>query len=135
MAWTYDATNLDTSTASGRLNVVRFLTGDTEATKPQVQDEEINFALSEESNDVYAAGAYIAKTLAAKYSRLVTTELDGDLLVEYSDLMKNYQTLSTELSSKAKVLGAKLGLAAGGLTVNNAFRRYQFCNPPSEDNT
>ena len=59
MAWTYDPTNLDKSTAAGRLNVVRFLVGDTEATKPQVQDEEINFGLSESQDDVYYAAIYI----------------------------------------------------------------------------
>jgi hypothetical protein len=30
MAWSYDPTDLDTTTASGRLNTVRLLIGDTE---------------------------------------------------------------------------------------------------------
>ena len=30
MAWSYDPTDLDTTTASGRLNTVRLLVGDTD---------------------------------------------------------------------------------------------------------
>jgi len=130
MAWTYDPTDLDKSTAAGRLNVVRFLVGDTESNKPQVQDEEINFGLSESQDDVYYAAIYISDSLIAKYARLVTTEIDGDLLVEYSDLLKNYRMLSDDLNRKAKTLGSRLGVAGGGLNTPNAFCRYQFKNPP-----
>lgn len=129
MAWTYDPTNLDKSTAAGRLNVVRFLVGDTESSKPQVENEEINFSLSESQDDVYYASLYIAQSLAAKYARLVNTELDGDLRMEYSDLVTNYRSLSDELSAKAKTIGSRLGVSAGGLSTNNSFSRYQFTNP------
>ena len=133
MAWLNDPTNLDKSTAAGRLNVVRFLVGDTEATKPQVQDEEINFGLSESQDDVYYAAIYISDSLIAKYARLVTTEIDGDLLIEYSDLLKNYRMLSDDLAKKAKTIGNRLGVGGGGLTTANSFCRYQFNNPPSTE--
>ena len=47
MAWSYDATDLGTSTASGRLNSVRLLVGDTDTNDQQVQNEEITFALAQ----------------------------------------------------------------------------------------
>ena len=46
MAWSYDASDLDTTTASGRLNTVRLLLGDTDTLDQQVQNEEVTFALS-----------------------------------------------------------------------------------------
>ena len=46
MAWSYDATDLGTGTASGRLNSVRLLVGDTDTTDQQVQNEEITLCSS-----------------------------------------------------------------------------------------
>jgi hypothetical protein len=37
MAWSYDETDLGTTTASGRLNSVRLLLGDTDTNDQQVQ--------------------------------------------------------------------------------------------------
>ena len=47
MAWSYDPTDLNTTTASGRLNTVRLLVGDTDTTDQQVQNEEVTFSLTE----------------------------------------------------------------------------------------
>ena len=44
--WTYNAENLTTADEDGRKNIVRLLTGDTDSNDPQLQDEEILFALS-----------------------------------------------------------------------------------------
>lgn len=146
MAWSYDPSALDISTAAGRLNVVRFLVGDTDTSDQQVDNDEITFALSENGDDVYSAGAYIAKNIAAKYARQVDLELDGQLSASYGDLAKQYKTLSSELASEASVKRGKLGFAAGGLTktdidsarnnderVKPTFRRDQFWNPPNYD--
>ena len=47
MAWSYNPADLNTTTAAGRLNVVRLLTGDTNTQDQQVENEEITFALAE----------------------------------------------------------------------------------------
>lgn len=118
MAWSYDATALGTSTASERLNSVRLFVGDTDTTDQQVQNEEITFALSQTSDNVYSAASFTARLIASKYSRLVTTELDGQLMAEYSDLAKQYNKLSKDLDHLASEYGTpKLGVAAGGLTT------------------
>ena len=65
MAWSYDPTDLDTTTASGRLNTVRLLIGDTDTVDQQVQNEEITFALSENGNNVYYSGAWVARVISA----------------------------------------------------------------------
>jgi hypothetical protein len=54
MAWSYDPTDLDNTTASGRLNIVRLLVGDTDTVDQQVQNEEIAFGLSENGNNIYS---------------------------------------------------------------------------------
>ena len=118
MSWTYDATELGTSTASERLNSVRLFVGDTDTTDQQVQNEEITFALSQTSDNVYSAASFTARLIASKYSRLVTTELDGQLMAEYSDLAKQYSKLSKDLDELASEYGSpKLGVSAGGLTT------------------
>lgn len=116
MSWSYDETALGTSTASERLNSVRLLVGDTDTNDQQVQDEEITFALSQTGDNIYYAAAWVARTLASKYSRLVDTDLDGILAESYSQLQVHYKTLAGELEFQGKKAGAALGVAAGGIS-------------------
>ncbi len=146
MSWSYDPTDLNTTTASGRLNTVRFLVGDTDTNDQKVQDEEIVFSLSQTNDDVNAAASYVSRTLASKYASKVTIELDGQLKAQYSDLYKHYQSLADKLDYQAKKFGAQLGILAGGISktrvgvvrdntdrVQPAFRRDRFLNPPDSD--
>ena len=144
MAWSYDPTDLDKDTASGRLNTVRLLVGDTDTSDQQAQNEEITFALSETNNNVYYAASWVARTVASQYARKVNTEVDGALRADYSDLSKQYSTLSDKLEFQGKKSGAVVGVLAGGITksgintvrtdtdrVEGSFRRDRFRNPPS----
>lgn len=144
MAWSYDPTDLDTTTASGRLNTVRLLVGDTETLDQQAQNEEITFALSENGNNVYYSAGWVARTISSQYARKVNTSLDGALKADYSDLMKHYSTLADNLEYQGKTSGAAVGVLAGGITKSNieavrantnrvegSFRRDRFKNPPS----
>lgn len=144
MAWSYDPTNLDTNTVNGRLNSVRLLLGDTVETDQQAQDEEIIFALSQSNNNVYFAAAWIARTVASKYTRNVDVTLDGALSADYSELSAKYTKLAEDLEYQGKKAGATLGVAAGGITktqidaarantnrIEGAFRRDRFKNPPN----
>lgn len=144
MAWSYDPTDLDTNTASGRLNTVRLLIGDTETLDQQVQNEEIMFALSENGDNIYYAAAWSARNIASKYSRKVNTSLDGALKADYSDLAKQYKVLADDLEYQGKTSGAVIGVLAGGITksgveavrantnrIEGSFRRDRFKNPPS----
>ena len=146
MAWSYDPTDLDTSTSSGRINAVRLLIGDTDTNDQQVQNEEITFALSESNNNVYSSAGWTARVIASQYSRRVDTQLDGALSADYSDLAAQYYKLAEDLEYRGKTTGAVLGVAAGGITISDvngirqntnriegAFRRDQFRNPPGCD--
>ncbi len=119
MSWSYDSSVLTTTTAAGRLNTVRLLVGDTDIEEPLVQNEEITFALAQTSDSVYSAASYISGIIAAKYSRLVDTQLDGVLEEKYSDLAKNFRSLQKELKSMGqRVTGASLGVSAGGIKTS-----------------
>ena len=144
MAWSYDPTDLDNTTASGRLNIVRLLVGDTDTVDQQVQNEEITFGLSENGNNIYLSASWIARAISSKYSRLVTTSLSGALSSDYSDLARQYQTLADQLEYQGKTNGASVGILAGGITktqvegvrantnrIEGSFRRDRFKNPPS----
>jgi hypothetical protein len=119
MAWTYDTADIGTTTPSGRRNMVRLLIGDTVTGDQQLQDEEVDAGLAETGNSVYAAAAWCCRILAAKYSRMVDTQLDGALEAKYSDRVKAYTQLATSMSQLGKqTSGRGLGVFAGGIKIS-----------------
>ena len=118
MSWSYDVSDLNTTTSSGRLNSVRLLVGDTDTSDQLVQNEEITFALAQVGDNVYYAGSWICKAIAAKFSRVVDTQLDGALSARYSDRVKQYQLLSIQIETQGKkTSGKSLGAFGGGISV------------------
>jgi hypothetical protein len=146
MAWTYDPTTLGTVDADERLNSVRLLAGDTDITDPQLQNEEIEFSLTQTGNNVYASAAWVARAISSKYSRLVDTDLDGILTSKYSTLAKQYMARAGKLDVQGKTAGSVIGIRAGGVSITSVkavrqdtdridptFRRDRFKNPESYD--
>jgi hypothetical protein len=116
--WSYSASNLNTTTASGRLNSVRLLVGDTDENDQLMQDEEILFALSQANNNVYYAASWVCRVVASKFSRMVDTQLDGALSAKYSDRSKQYQQLAAQIEAQGKkTSGKSLGVFGGGISV------------------
>ena len=119
MSWSYSASDLTTTTSAGRINTVRLLVGDTDTTDQLVQNEEITFALSQTGDNVYYAAVWICRTIAAKFSRMVTTTLDGALSANYSDKAKQYNQLAVQIEAQGKKTSGKaLGVSAGGISVS-----------------
>lgn len=119
MSWSYDATTLNTTTSAGRINTVRLLVGDTDTTDQLVQNEEITFALSQTGDNVYYAAAWTCRAISAKFSRMVTTTLDGALSANYSDKAKQYNQLAVQIEAQGKKTSGKaLGVSAGGISVD-----------------
>ena len=118
MAWSYDEGNLNTTDALGRLNATRLLIGDTDTNDEQVQDEEVAFALAQANNNVYLAGAWLCRGIAAKYSRSVDQEISGALKESSSQLQSQYLELADTLEKQARKFGGGIGVAAGGITVS-----------------
>lgn len=122
MPWSYDSNNLSTVTVSGRLNTVRLLVGDTDTSDQLVQDEEITFALSQTGDNVYYAGSWVCRTIAAKFSRMVDTQLDGVLQANYSDRAKQYNQLASQIEAQGKkTSGKSLGVFAGGILKTDMY--------------
>lgn len=118
MSWSYSASDLTTTTSAGRINTVRLLVGDTDTTDQLVQNEEITFALSQTGDNVYYAAVWICRAIAAKFSRMVTTTLDGALSANYSDKAKQYNQLAVQVEAQGKKTSGKaLGISAGGISV------------------
>lgn len=119
MTYTYGR-NPGTTTPAQRKDSVRLLVGDTDENDKQLEDEEIEFFLSQASNDVYAAGAIAARTIAAKYARLVDTTVDETgIRARYDQRQKAYSDLATMLDKQSKSYGSagSLGVpSAGGIS-------------------
>lgn len=144
MTWSYDETDLSMDTDAGRLNAVRLLIGDTDTNDQLLQDEEITFALSQGSDNIYYGASWACKAIATKFSRKVDTQLDGILEAKYSQAVEKYELMSRTLRQMAlKFGGNSLGLFAGGLEktkvdsvrqngnrVKPSFSQGQFNNPP-----
>jgi hypothetical protein len=146
MAWTYDETNLVTTTAAGRLNVVRLLIGDTDTNDQLIKNEEVTFALAQANDNVYFAASWSARTISAQFARRVTTKMDGALSANYSDLAKQYKALSDDLREQGqKYSMTSASLKAGGISnaaidaaqaltdrPSASFSKGQFDNPPND---
>lgn len=91
MAFNYDASQLSTS----QLYQVRFTIGDTDSTDPLLQDEEINFVLSQKTT-VLAASISCCESISAKYARMADYSL-GPYSIKASQKAERYKQLAKEL--------------------------------------
>lgn len=118
-------------------DAVRFHAGDTDRENAELEDGEIDYALTLQPN-VKLAAAELLEALAAKYSR------KADISV--GQVSKSLGSISDRLAKRAEGLRSKAGIIAtpffGGLTqsgktnldqgtddVQPRFRRGQFDNP------
>lgn len=137
MTWSYTLSNL----ALMALDAVRWFVGDTDVAYPQLQDEEIDFALVLRGN-AYGAAALCAAALAAKYSRLVSMSADG-VSSQNGQKAIAYRALSEEYARKEAINYAIP--YAGGISVSDIraiqsnpdrvpdlFRYGMFDNPPND---
>lgn len=127
MAFTYDPTDLNTDTPDGRLNVLRYLIGDTDREDPLLDDGEIAFSLSQNGDNVYQSASACAMSLGARFAREVDTKLDGALSETKSQLSQQFYKLAKQLAYQATKSGATLGTTSGGITLGNI--SYNRSNP------
>jgi hypothetical protein len=112
MTWTYSGDPSDSPQ-----DTVRFLVGDTLSDEPLATDEEISWALSQNSN-VYAAAAIIANSISTYLARLADTEEIGPIKVQYSNRVKAYDLKAKDLAMKASTTSNVL-VYAGGISVSD----------------
>lgn len=94
---------------------VRFLIQDTAADTAQLQDEEIDWLLSEAGGSVYRAAASAAQTLASRYASDVDRSVSGagGLSVSGSQRFAHYTQLAQQLAAQAGKKGRGVPFAGG----------------------
>lgn len=109
MSWTYDETALDLLR-----NQVRLKLGDTKASDPQLNDEEIDLLLEQNDDSVVGAALVGSRLLAARYARDVDKWV-GDLKILASQRHKHYLDLAETLATASVLLHGVP--SAGGVYV------------------
>ena len=123
---------------------VRMLIGDTNPAKPNLLDPEIDSLLSNYPNP-YLAAAAGCRSIAARLAQKVNKRV-GDLSINYSDMVKNYTSLATQLQSEGQKIGVipySGGISKADIRAVNAntdrpkppFKRKQFDNPQGANQT
>lgn len=100
MTWSYDPTQLGTNT----LMQLRWLIGDTLIKDPQLQDEELIWAISQRSS-VYGAACDACRNLAARLSREADST-QGPSHTLYSARARNYRMQASQYELMALVRSA-----------------------------
>ena len=101
--------------ASSDKDAVRFLIGDTDSCDQQLQDNEIEYALTQGGN-VNAAALICCESLIAKYTRMVD-ETVGAVSFRLSTRAEQYKQLADTLRRKQSI---RSGLAyAGGISKSD----------------
>ena len=89
ITWTYNA-----SVSTDR-DKIRLLIGDTDTTDQLLSDEEIDFVITQQPN-VYYAAAQCCETVAGKFSRDVSTTLEG-MSIAKRQRFENYLNMANNL--------------------------------------
>ena len=142
MTWTFWSTP-GTSNVDQRRDAVRMFVGDTDESDQQISNEQIEFCLTQTSNDIYSASAMVARMLAAKYARMADSKLE-EVETKFSQLRDNYNSLAVSLDAQSAKFGTlNLGVPlAGGISIGEmsaarddtdrlppSFETGQFSNP------
>lgn len=108
MTWTYDVGKLATSP----LMQVRRMIGDVLPGEQKMQDEEINYILTQYSN-TYSAAAEVCRNLSAQYAMQVDL-VTGELKTNHSARSRRFAQLAADLEMR----GLRGALPyAGGISV------------------
>ena len=115
--WSYDPSALSSSTGVTNTFIVRRFIGDVLTNDQQLQDTEINYAISQYSN-LYLAAAECARWISAQYSRKVDT-VQGEIRTLYSTQQRAYAARAADLEQRGMSRGAGAMPYAGGISVSD----------------
>ncbi len=111
--WTYGY-----SPATSDIDKVRLLIGDTDASSKKVYDSEIAWALTENNDNAYLAGADLCEALASKYLATPTSKSVGSLSISYKDEADKFFTKAKQLRDRHMNYSA-LTPFMGGKTISD----------------
>ncbi len=135
MTWTYDVTALD----DNPVYRVRFLIGDTDSAAPLVQDEEITFAISQETSE-YGAAARCCESVARNMLRRANVRIGrGGTSLEWTTAAQQYTEMALAFRKRANAMNApwaggreiaeKVALAQDDSVVQPIFTKTGGDNP------
>jgi hypothetical protein len=123
VTWTY------TSDSTAYKDKVRFLVQDTDTNDQLVSDEEIAFALAQNSN-IYRAAAIVARSIGLKLSRELTLNpAPGGVSLDSQAQAEKYLALAKELADQATAQGAA-SIFAGGISIADKTTREEDTDRP-----
>lgn len=137
MTWSYDTALIADK------DKVRLLVGDTDTNDQLLQDEEIVFILTQETN-VYNAAALAARTIQSSYARKADVSVES-VSKKFSQQAMAYAKLSEDLMRRAEqedlvspsVLGVSIDVMQEAREdtdrVKPKFEMNKFNNPPVND--
>lgn len=115
MVWTYDA-----DISGDRKDEVRWLVGDTTAADPLVQDEEIEYVLTQyppvAGRPAWLAGAHVADAIAARFARKADRSI-GTLSISAKQQRDHYRELAADLRALWATNGQGNATAFAGVVV------------------
>jgi len=82
--------------ATSTKDEVRFLVGDTDMTAPLIQDEEIDYLVTNQGS-AGAAAIRACEVLATGFARLASDKQVGDLKVSYSNRVADFRALAKDM--------------------------------------
>lgn len=113
MTWNYSG-----DPAASDLDQVRFLIGDTLSVQPLIQNEEINFAIAQQST-LRLAAAVVLRALAARYTRYPNFAVGDVSASALSDVAEGFMRRARELDPTGVTAGSALCAPSfGGLTLS-----------------
>jgi hypothetical protein len=123
VTWTY------TSDFTASRDKVRFLVQDTDTNDQLVSDEEIAFALAQNSN-IYRAAAIVARSIGLKLSRELTLNpAPGGVSLDSQAQAEKYLALAEELADQATAQGAA-SIFVGGISIADKTTREEDTDRP-----
>lgn len=145
MTWTFTGSP-GRNSPEQRRDAVRALIHDNVEGEGLLDDEIIVFALAETGEDIYKASAMCCRMLAARYSSVADSEVDG-MKQSYWKTRDAFMRLATQYEQQASRYSSGIGSPlAGGITVAEFeearesdtlmqpfFRVRQFDNPTFDD--
>jgi hypothetical protein len=137
MTFTYDLA------LSSTKDKVRLLIGDTDSSEPYLQDEEIDFFLSQNSDAVERSALDACEAIIARLSRQVDSSIES-ISVSASQRVAQFTRLAQRLKKKIQNGNNQLGAVVSGVSISemnsvegnsdrpeSAFRLNQFDNNDS----
>lgn len=111
MTWTYSGDPSDSPK-----DAIRFIVQDTDENNQLVQDEEINFLLDRNGQDIDLTATRIATTIARGFAQNADF-VTPDLEVRYREQAKLYSDLADQLKEETSITNAVP--YAGGISVSD----------------